>query len=89
MRRKLKRQKIVLRINNNYKGGQKQNKMTAAGAIIGTVPTFQAAALLGDNVGYATSKKKKTVKGMTNMAVKNIVGANLITLTAQQASLVK
>ncbi len=58
-----------------------------ASAIIRTVPTFQAAALVGANIGFA-KKKKKTVKGFAKLGVKNIVGIELTKLTAQQASLI-
>jgi len=60
--------------------------MTAAGAIAGTIPTFQAAGLVGYNV--AAMKKKQSVKGITKQAVTNIVGLSLIPPTAALASLV-
>ena len=60
---------------------------TGTQAIIRTVPTFQAAALAGANIGFA-KKKKKTTKGFAKLGLKNIVGIELTKLTAQQASLV-
>jgi hypothetical protein len=59
--------------------------MTAAGNIAGLIPTMQAAALAGDNAGFATKKGKKS---FVKQGVKNIVGLSLIPTTAQLASLV-
>lgn len=62
--------------------------VSAAGTIIRTVPTFQALAIAGDNIGFATSKKKKTAKSFVKQGVKNVVGISLIPPTAQLAGLV-
>ncbi|HEC40003.1 hypothetical protein LCGC14_0509380 [marine sediment metagenome] len=59
-----------------------------ASAIIGTVPTFQALALVGENVKVFKKKKKLKSKDFIKLGAKNIIGVNLIKLTAQQASLV-
>jgi len=56
-------------------------------ALIGTVPTFQATALLGESMKFS-KKKKKTPIDFGKAAAKIIVGTELIKLTAKQASLV-
>jgi hypothetical protein len=58
-----------------------------AGNIVRMAPMLQGVALVGHNVGKI-KKKKITAKDMIEMGVTNIVGASLITHTAQQASLV-
>jgi len=58
--------------------------MTAAGDILGTVPTMQSIALLGSNVKIATKKNVK-MKDIIGSATKNIVGIELIKATATAA----
>ena len=55
--------------------------MTTTQSIAGLIPTGQSLALLSHNL---PSKKKKK-KGMTKMAVDNIVGLSLIRTTSQLA----
>lgn len=59
-----------------------------ASAIIRTVPTLQALALVGENVKVFKKKKKLKTKDIIGLGAKNIIGVNLIKITAQQASLV-
>ena len=50
--------------------------------IAGLIPTFQAAALAGHNIGFA-KKKDKTAKDFLEMGTTNIVGTSLIQQEAQ------
>ncbi len=56
-------------------------------ALISTVPTFQATALLGESIKFAKKKKKAPIN-FAKAAAKIIVGTELIKITAKQASLV-
>jgi len=49
--------------------------------ILQAIPTLQAAALMGDNYKFHKKKKKDTGDFVTQ-GVKNIVGVNLISETA-------
>ena len=59
-----------------------------ASAIIKTVPTFQAVALVGENIKVFKKKKKLKAKDFVKLGAKNIIGTEFIKLTAQRASLV-
>lgn len=56
-------------------------------ALIRTVPTFQAAGLVGEGAKFAKKKKKKPIN-FAKAAAKVIVGTEFVKVTAQQASLV-
>ena len=64
--------------------GGEDFKMTAAGNIAGLIPTFSALALVGENVKFA-SKKKKSSKDFLKTGATNIVGLSLIQTQAQLA----
>lgn len=49
--------------------------------ILKLVPTMQSTALVSDNLKFV-DKKKKTTKDFIGQGVKNIIGANLISETA-------
>jgi hypothetical protein len=54
----------------------------ALGAIANLIPTGQALALTGHNIGQATKKGGPTAKDMMGLGVTNIVGVSLIGATA-------
>jgi hypothetical protein len=51
-------------------------------SILGLTTGLQATALLGENIGYLNSKKKKKKGGMIGLGVKNIVGTGMISAQA-------
>lgn len=50
-------------------------------ALLGIVPAIQSASLLNENV-KVLKKKKQSVKDITGLGVKNIVGTSLIKVNA-------
>jgi len=54
----------------------------ATSNIVGLIPTTQATALVGHNIGVISKNKKITTKDILSLGITNITGTTLIKATA-------